>query len=262
MTDPRDEAFPKSADEFDPVDDFRMPLLEHLRELRRRFMIAMGAVLVGIAVTFWQVEVVWDYLLQPMEDALGSKGTMAITEPLEGFMTYLKVAAITGVTVASPVVFYQFWQFVAPGLYPREQKRLIPLVITSTFLFLLGGAFAYFVIFDFAFQFFMEFTSDDVVPVLSISSYLSIVIRLLLAFGLSFQLPIVVYFLARIGLVDHKDMMHFFKYAVVAIFVLASFLTPPDVISQILMAIPLIALYGIGIIVAKISTTKDRDDDW
>jgi sec-independent protein translocase protein TatC len=261
MTDPRDDTFPHSEEEFDPVNDFRMPLLEHLRELRRRFMIAVGAVLAGIALTFWQVDVVWDFLLKPMEKALGHNGTMAITEPLEGFMTYLKVAAITGVTLASPVVFYQFWQFVAPGLYPKEQKRMVPLVVASTLLFLTGGAFAYFVIFDFAFQFFMEFTSEDVVAVLSISAYLSIVIRLLLAFGLSFQLPIIVFFLARIGMVDHKDLMHFFKYAVVAIFVLASFLTPPDIISQVLMAIPLIALYGLGIIVAKVSTTKERDDE-
>ena len=112
-------------------------------------------------------------------------------------MTYLKVAALSGCAVASPVVFYQFWLFVAPGLYPKEKKQVLPLVVCSTVLFLAGVAFAYFVIFDFAFQFFMEFTSDEVVPVLSINAYLSVVTRLLLAFGISFQLPILVYFLAR-----------------------------------------------------------------
>jgi len=259
MSDKRDDAFPHSEDEFDPVEDFRMPLLEHLRELRKRLLTTALAVLIGIGFTFWQVEAIWDFLLEPMEEALGDKGTMAITEPLEGFMTYLKVAGFSGFALVSPVVFYQFWKFVAPGLYPKEQKRLMPLVIASTLLFLIGAAFAYFVIFDLAFKFFLEFTNEDVVPVLSINSYLNIVLRLLLAFGISFQLPIVVYFLARIGLVDHRDMIHFFKYAVVAIFVLASFLTPPDVISQILMAIPLIILYGLGIIVARIFSTKERD---
>ena len=106
----------------------------------------------------------------------------------------------------------------------------------------------------------MEFTSPDVVPVLSINAYLGVVTRLLLAFGISFQLPVLVYFLARIGLVDHKDMIRFFKYAVLGIFVVASFLTPPDVISQILMAIPLLFLYGVGMIVARIFTTKVRED--
>ena len=261
MSDRQDEAFPHSLEEFDPVDEYRMPLLEHLRELRHRFMIAAGAVLIGILLTFCQVDPIWDFLMAPMDQAIGDKGTMAINEPLEGFMTYLKVAALSGCAVASPVVFYQFWLFVAPGLYPKEKKQVLPLVVCSTVLFLAGVAFAYFVIFDFAFQFFMEFTSDEVVPILSINAYLSVVTRLLLAFGVSFQLPIVVYFLARVGLVDHRDMLRFFKYAVLGIFVVASLLTPPDVISQILMAIPLLFLYGIGIIVARIFSTKERDED-
>ena len=127
MTDPHDDTFPHSGDEFDPVDDFRMPLLEHLRELRRRFMIAVGSVLVGIALTFWQVDIVWDFLLEPMENALGHNGTMAITEPLEGFMTYLKVAAITGVThseTSSPVRRPQ----ISPSpMTPRSASSTAPL---------------------------------------------------------------------------------------------------------------------------------------
>jgi sec-independent protein translocase protein TatC len=261
MTDKKDDAFPHSEQEFDPVDNFRMPLLEHLRELRKRFIVSAVAVFIGIGITFWYVDPIWDFLLEPITEAMGNEGTMAITEPLEGFLTYLKIAAISGFALASPVVFYQFWKFVAPGLYPKEQKRLMPLVVASTLLFLLGAAFAYFVIFDLAFQFLLEYIPDETLPVLSINSYLSIVARLLLAFGLSFQLPIIVYFLARIGLIDHRDMMYFFKYAVVAIFVLASFLTPPDMVSQVLMAIPLTILYGLGIIVARIFSTKVRDEE-
>lgn len=258
-----DDAFPRSDEGFDdPVEKFQMPLMEHLLELRRRLMWTLLAVTICVGGALAFVQPIWDFLVSPMNEALkGSSGTMAITEPLEGFMTYLKVAGVAGLTASTPVIFWQFWRFVAPGLYPNEKKYVIPLVFSSTTLFLMGASFCYFVIFKYAFPFFISVTSGDVQAVLSISAYLSLVTKMLVAFGASFQLPVIVFVLARMGLIDHIDMVKFFRYAIVAIFVVAAILTPPDVLSQVLMAAPLTVLYIIGIGIAWMFTTKERDEE-
>lgn len=259
-----DDPFPRSAEEFgDVVEQFRMPLMDHLHELRRRLIIAIVATLVGMLACFGFVDHIWDFLVSPMNDALDAtgRGTMAITEPLEGFTTLLKVAGVAGVGLASPVISWQFWKFVAPGLYPKEKRLVVPLVFSSTFLFLGGAVFCYLVIFKFAFPFFIEVNPEGVEAVLSMQAYLSVATRLLLAFGICFQLPVVVFFLSRAGLIDHKDMTKFFKYAVVAMFVVSAMLTPPDIVSQLLMAGPLIILYGVGIIISWMTSTKERDED-
>jgi sec-independent protein translocase protein TatC len=242
----------------DPVDKHRMPLLDHLRELRQRLIIVIAVTVVACGVCFAFVQPIWDFLVQPMNDALVTtgRGSLAITDPAEGFVTYMKVAGTAGVMLASPVIFWQIWGFIAPGLYPKEQKAILPLVFTSTALFLLGMAFSYFVIFKFTFPFFLLITDESVTAVVSINAYLGMATRLLLAFGFCFQLPVVIYFLARLGLVNHRDLIAFFRYAIVIIFVVAAIMTPPDVLSQTLMAGPLTFLYGIGIIIARIFSTK------
>ena len=256
-------AFPRSEEEFDPVEAYQMPLLEHLRELRTRLVISLVATAIGVAACFSYTEVIWNFLVAPMNEALvaSEKGQMVIIAPLEGFLTYLKVALVAGIGTASPVISYQIWRFVAPALYPKEKRLVVPLMIASTLLFLLGAAFCYTVIFQFAFPFFIEITAEDVQANLSIAAYLGLVTRLLVAFGVCFQLPVVVFFLARVGLIDARDMVVFFRYGVVGIFVLSALLTPPDVLSQMLMAAPMIVLYVIGIAVAWLFTTKERDPE-
>ena len=257
-----DDLFPKSNDEFDPVESYRMPLMEHLRELRRRLIVVLVAGGIAFGVCFNWVNDIWAFLVAPMEVVLAASGreaTMAMTEPLEGFLTLLKVAGVAALGMSSPVIFYQIWKFVAPGLYDKEKRVVMPLVFSSTVLFLGGAAFCYYVIFGYAFPFFIGITGNEIAALLKISSYLNFVTRLLIAFGVCFQLPVIIFFLARIGLIDHRDMIRFFRYAVVGIFLVASILTPPDVISQILMAGPLIVLYGVGIIVARVFSTKNRD---
>jgi sec-independent protein translocase protein TatC len=258
-----DEAFPRSKEEFDPVEAYQMPLLEHLRELRTRLVISLIATAVGIAACFSYTDVIWEFLVAPMNEVLetSGRGNMVIIEPLEGFLTYLKVALVAGLGVASPVISYQIWRFVAPALYPKEKRLVIPLMLASTTLFLLGAAFCYAVIFRFAFPFFIEITAADVQASLSIAAYLGLATRLLVAFGVCFQLPVIVFFLARIGLIDARDMITFFRYGVVGIFVLSALLTPPDVLSQMLMAAPMLLLYVIGIGVAWVSSTKERDPE-
>lgn len=250
--------FDQAASTENPVDTYRMPLLDHLRELRRRLIVVLAVTIIACGLCFTYVQPIWDFLVQPMNDALVTtgRGSLAITDPAEGFVTYMKVAGTAGIMLASPVIFWQIWGFVAPGLYPKEQKAILPLVFSSTALFLLGMAFSYYVIFKFTFPFFLEITDENVTAMVSINSYLGMATRLLLAFGFCFQLPVVIYFLARLGLVNHRDLIAFFRYAVVIIFIVAAIMTPPDVLSQTLMAGPLVVLYGVGIVIARIVSTK------
>ncbi len=268
------------------AEETRMPLLEHLRELRHRLLVAVGAVLAGMAVCFAFASELLAFMTAPMREVLGglddtavdraytfltvpihrvyepviSEGTLAITSsPLEGVYTYMLVAAAGGAILASPVVTYQLWRFVAPGLYKTERRVVLPLALSSTLMFLLGSLFAYAVIFPVAFPFFL--TVIDAEAVLSIDGYLKTVVRMMLAFGLCFQLPVGTWFLARLGLVDHKDMIKGFRYAVVAIFVIAAIITPPDILTQILLGVPLVILYGVGIVVAYFATSKVREPE-
>jgi sec-independent protein translocase protein TatC len=271
MTDP---TFPRTEGSFDPVESFQMPLMEHLRELRVRIIKATLAATAGVLVCLAFVTDIWDFLVAPMNAALAARNaqlveqvpgapvmgdTLAVHGLLEAFMTQLKVAGVAGVLLASPALSYQLWQFVAPALYPNEKRMVMPLVASSTSLFLLGAAFCYAVIFQFAFPFFLEITPENVQAVVSIENYLGLATRLLLAFGVCFQLPVIAYFLARVGLIDHIDMWNFIRYAIVAIFTISAILTPPDVFSQVLMAIPMTILYFIGMGVAWAFTTKVRE---
>ncbi|MFZ5477255.1 MAG: twin-arginine translocase subunit TatC [Myxococcota bacterium] len=245
----------------DPVDEARMPLLDHLRELRLRLIRCAWTLLVTFVAGFVVSQQVFDWLAAPMEAALAAtgKGTLAVTEATEGVFVQMKVAGLVALFASSPVLFWQSWQFVGPGLYEHEKRAVLPLVAASTVLFTSGAAFAYYVVFRFGFPFFLEMNGENVTAVLSINSYLGLVTTLFVAFGLSFQLPVVVWFLARMGLVDHLDLIRGFRYGVVGIFVVAAVLTPgPDLLSQLLMAAPLLLLYGIGIVVARFATTKKR----
>lgn len=258
----RANALKDAESPLDAVEKYRMPLMEHLRELRGRLVTSLVVVVLGICVGFVFAEDIFSWLVQPMNQALAEhgEGTMAITDPLEGVVTYLKVAFIAGLFFASPVVSYQIWAFVAPGLYSTEKRVVVPLFMTSTVLFSLGAAFGYYVIFKYGFAFFLSvITPGETAAVLSINAYLDTAIKLLVAFGLSFQLPIVIFFLARLGLVDARDLLVNFRYAIVIIFVVAAILTPPDVLTQTLMAGPLTVLYFLSIGVAWMFTTKKRE---
>jgi len=250
----------------DEVESNRMPLIDHLVELKNRLIKIILFTGLGCIICFGFAQGIWDALVTPMNNALQStgRGTMAITEPLEGFMTYLKIAALAGMGLASPLIFHQIWAFVAPGLYQNEKKAIVPLAIASSVLFIGGAAFGYFIIFDFAFPFFLDITESldqNIEAVLSIQAYLGLATKMLMAFGACFQLPIVLYFLARVGLVDHKDLFDSFRYAVVAMFVLSAIITPPDILSQCLMVGPLVVLYGVGIGLAYFFSTKNRDEE-
>jgi sec-independent protein translocase protein TatC len=243
-------------------DDASMPLLEHLRELRRRLFVCAGAMLPAFVVGFAVSDRAFDLLAAPMNAALRAhgSGTLAVISATEGFVVQMKVAGLVATLVATPVIASQVWGFVRPGLHAHERRTVLPLTLASTALFVLGCAFCYVAIFEVGFPFFLAMNGEGVQAVLSIDAYLGMAITMLLSFGLAFQLPVVVFVLARLGLVNARDLLRGFRYAVVAIFVVSAVLTPsPDALSQLLMAGPLLALYVLGIGVAALASTKSHD---
>jgi len=240
------------------VDEYRMPLLEHIRELRTRLVVSTIAIALGTGISLCFAEQIFALLSGPLEEALGEQGgALARLRLFEGITTWLRVGFLGGLFLSSPVVIYQIWLFVAPGLYKREKRVVIPLGMVSTLLFLAGAYFGYAVIFRYGFPFFLSIFGEQAQATLSIADYLSTATRMLLAFGTCFQLPVVVFFLARIGLVNARDLVSGLRYAIVIIFFIAALITPPDPLTQSLMAAPLTLLYAISIGVAAIFSTKD-----
>ncbi|MGQ9796302.1 twin-arginine translocase subunit TatC [Desulfosoma sp.] len=241
----------------------KMPFTEHLEELRRRLIICLVAVGVGFVIAYFFKEKIFAWLMHPLLQALPKDGYQKLiyTAPHEAFMTYLKVSFLGGVALAVPVILYQFWRFVAPGLYEHERRYLYPIIILSTIFFLGGAAFGYLVVFPYGFQFFTSFATEFIAPMISTKEFFSLATRLLIAFGLIFELPLVTFFFAKLGLVNASFLQKHRKYAILLIFIVAAILTPPDVFTQILMAIPLLILYEMSVWIAHFFGKKEQTED-
>jgi len=243
------------------LEDEKLPFTSHLEELRKRLITAFIAVGVGFVVAFAFKERLFNILVQPLINVMKEGETLIYTGLPEAFFTYLKVAFLTGLMVASPIILYQFWMFVAPGLYKKERRMMIPIVVLSSFFFIGGALFGYFVVFPWGFKFFMGFATDTIRPLPAMKEYFGFSAKLLLAFGLVFELPLVLTFMAKLGIVSVDFLKKNRKYALLLFFAGAAILTPPDVITQILMALPLMVLYEISIIGAKIFGKKKTEPE-
>ncbi len=239
-----------------------MGLIDHLNDLRKRLTRSALAVFVGFLACYAFAEDIFNFLLVPLKPYLPEGSGLIFTSPPEAFFTYMLAAAVAGLFLMSPFVFYQLWQFIAPGLYSHERKWIIPIALCSAVFFASGACFAYFVVFPYAFQFFMSYTTDLIHAQLKMEEYFSFTLKLLVAFGICFELPLFVFFLARLGMVTAKSLRKFRQYAILIIFIAAAILTPPDVVSQLAMACPLLVLYELSIWVAHFfSTKKDAPEE-
>ncbi|MCB9669356.1 MAG: twin-arginine translocase subunit TatC [Alphaproteobacteria bacterium] len=261
--------------EQDELEASRMPLLDHLKELRDRLVRSAIGLALGMVVSIVFVQDLIVELRRPFDEGcieaerqLREAGYLKegarfvcelgiVSSPFEAMYTWLWTAFLAGMMFAMPVIAFQLWQFIAPGLLKSERRMVYPLTFGSTVLFAMGAAFCFYVLLPFAMPMFFTII-PNLATNLSIRGYLSGIATMMLAFGTCFQLPVVVWFLARLGLIDHRDMLTGFRYAVVVIFIVAALLTPPDPVTQTALAIPLIVLYGLGIGVAWMSSTKER----
>lgn len=246
------------------IESSRAPLLAHLLEFRTRLVRCLIAILIGFAISYMFVGHIYGFLMQPLADSLpeGEHRRLIYTSLPETFLTYIKLAFFAGFFISFPAIAAQIYGFLAPGLYKHERRALLPYLIGSPLLFLGGAALAYYEVFPLAWKFFLSFESGaGAMPLpieleAKVSDYLSIVMQLLIAFGLSFQMPVILTLLAQIGMVKTENLQKGRRYALVIIVIIAAVLTPPDVFSQIALAVPLYLLYEISILSCRMVEKK------
>ncbi len=244
-----------------------MALPEHLGELRKRLMISAGSWLVAFLGCYGFGETLFEAIAAPVRQALPEGSSLVFINATEPFFTILKVSALAGLVVAFPVIIWQIWNFIAPALYGHEKRLAIPFVFFSSLCFGIGTYFGFTLVFPMIFTFLVTYGTDigGISAMLSMGSYLTLASRLLIAFGLVFELPIVIFFLARLGVVDHKWLSKNRKFSLLVAVIIGAVLTPPDIFSQASIAVPFIVLYEVGIIVARLFGKEKKvaaeDDD-
>jgi sec-independent protein translocase protein TatC len=250
------------------ADALRMPLTGHLTELRRRLLWCFAALVVAMGVCLIHVKPIYGFLVAPLARAMGPESTQRLiyTGLTEAFFTYMKVAFFAGLFITFPVIATQIWRFLAPGLYEKERKAFLPFLIATPLLFFTGAATVYYVVMPMAWRFFLGFQSTGAETALPIQlearvgEYLDLVMVMIFAFGLCFQLPVILGLLGRAGLVSSRALASKRRFAIVGIFIVAAFLTPPDVVSQLMLATPLLGLYELSILLVR-RVEKKRDGD-
>lgn len=256
--------------------DERMPLTEHLSDLRKRIIVSLVALLAGFIISFNFSEEIFKLLTMPMHSNIsfkysypfiafipkeGQNTSLVFLAPAEAFWMHMKVSLIAGLMQSLPVILYQLWKFISPGLLPKERKYVGPFVVSATGLFMFGALFCFAVVLPFAMGFLLTYKTGSMTPMISVGNYIDFCLKFILAFGVVFELPIIILFLTRMGLVSTKTLAKNRKYAALLAFVAAAFLTPtPDAFNQLLMAVPIIFLYEIGILVSRIFARKKPVD--
>jgi sec-independent protein translocase protein TatC len=251
--------FPSASPE-DPLNDdeqalddsgSKMSFLEHLDELRKRLIYIIYCLIAGCAVAYIFIGRIFDFIMKPMQTVLGPEAHLQYTSGAEPFMLYVKIGFLVGIFLSSPLILWQIWKFIAPGLYTHEKKFAIPFVVMSTIFFTAGGLFAHYIAFPWTWAFFGSFANDYMIFVPKVDEAFGMYSKMILGFGVIFEMPTLVFVLARMGVVSARILLKYFKYAVLAIFVVAAVISPgTDIMSQVMMAAPMIVLYLLSVAIA------------
>lgn len=236
-------------------------LRPHLVELRKRLVICVLTIIFFFIVAFAYWEIILDIMLDPLLKVLPNNSEVIFTQMAEALFTAMKVSFFASLLVSIPIVFWQGWLFVSPGLYDNEKKYVIPFVVSASLMFFLGAAFCYYFVIPVAFTFLINFGGTMFVAMPKIGEYVGFFTKLIVAFGISFELPVITFFLAKIGMITDKSLKDFFRYAIVGIFIFAAVMTPPDILSQFMLAVPLIILYALSISIAKVVNPAPKEED-
>jgi sec-independent protein translocase protein TatC len=259
----RRDPYADDRDEEEDDGEAKMSFLEHLDELRKRIIYSAISIGVGFAISFLFIQRLFDFVMKPLAAGLPAGQHLIYTEPTEAFVLYIQIAAIAGLVLALPLVMAQVWLFIAPGLYAHEKKMAIPFIVMSSVFFVMGAAFSHYVVFPLTWKFFISFTSDYLTFMPRIEPAFALYIKMILAFGLVFQMPTIVLFLARMGVLTAGFMWKHTKYAILIIFIVAAVITPSgDMFTQTAMATPMIGLYLFSILLAWLFGKKKKDDGW
>ena len=236
-------------------------LKPHIADLRKALSISAISVFVLFFVCFGFNEIILDFMIQPLVSSLPEKSTVIFTKVQEPFFTAIKVSFFTGFLLALPIIFWQIWVFIAPALYANEKKFILPFVLFATTMFLFGAGFSYYVVVPIGLEFLINFGSALFSAMPSIGEYVGFFTKLVFGFGIAFELPVITLFLTKIGLINGDMLRSFFKFAVVIIFILSAILTPPDMVTQFLMAVPMVILYGFSILIADYFEDKETNNE-
>ena len=252
----------ENKEEQEHSEEHKMSLTEHLIELRKSLTRSLIAIGIGFGGCYYYKDFIFDIITRPLTRVLPKNSYLIYTGLTEAFFTYMKVAFFASLIITCPYVLYQIWKFIAPALHSREKKYVVPFVISSTLLFISGVSFGYFVALPPAFEFFVSFNNQYLQAMLSFKDYLSLFVTFLLGFGVSFELPIFIFFLTKLGIVNAAMLSKQRRYAILIIFIVAAILTPsPDALSQVLMAIPLMFLYEVSIFVSRFAGKKKAEPE-
>lgn len=244
------------------IEDYKMSLTDHLLELRKRLVRCVIILLIGFGACYYYKDFIFDIVTRPLVQVLPKNSYLIYTGLTEAFFVYMKLAFFASLLITCPFIIYQIWKFISPALHSTEKKYVLPFVFFSTILFVSGVLFGYFIALPPAFEFFVSFNNQYLQSMISFSDYISLFVTFLLGFGLSFELPVFMFFLAKLGIVNSQMLSRQRKYAILVIFIVAAILTPsPDALSQILMAIPLMFLYEVSIFITKFAGKKKVDSE-
>jgi sec-independent protein translocase protein TatC len=240
--------------------DEKKPFTAHLKELRDRLVISLAGLGLAFIVTYSFKEKLFHFLMQPFVRVMPAKSSFIFTSITEAFVTYFKVSLVAALFLAAPVILYEVWMFVAPGLYEKEKKYIAPFIIFGSFFFLGGALFCYYVTMPVVYHFFVSYAGAMIIPMPSLKEYMSLTLKMLIIFGLIFQMPLVAYYLAKAGIINYRGLAKKRRYAILAIAVLSAIITPPEVSSQLLMAVPMYGLFELSVVIARVFGKKESVD--